>query len=606
MLLFPLGLWIAITTLPLEWFLLGEVPALGSKWKSSGVMEVKRLADLHEVFVSFDTEWIEGCSIVYLNDSIAGKQRSGDILRDYSYMVKSASERHRDLPLKTFKAERYGGDGILGNGGGGRCGFDGVWQLKGLGPNQLVGKDSDAAHGDGNLCLTTAIYETLWSEIIACVLPFGAIRTVAILDTGREYETRGEAATRGLLVREPVVRPAHFIRAVYFKQKVLNKLGEDAERVKLAIARLADFLPSPATPPAIMNQRDRLESGLIELAGRYAEQFAAARAKHIAHYNVSASNLSLDGAWLDLSGACLFTGLSGHDRMSIDRYNNEYAPALESLQNLSYYLSKYSVITIEQAKRLYDAITRHFVHTYEEHLRLYQVAQVGFPLWALRPLAGSAELQAFSQSLRQSLDVDDFTDNALVEGGWSGYERWTAPFYRALVASKCEGAIAIDLSGLKADTQVTRQLLSRFSQLFDLAAQVAHGRAVGLRSFRRCMAINVIRLNRIPDLLHDLQARIEQIRERPIFDRKAAYQALTKEIVHGARLHLESEQGHTVPMWLSDTVSIEFEPMSGVFTLKTAHCQPRSSHALLKLVEDETAAKGVLSFYHGVWNILNE
>lgn len=67
------------------------------------------------VFIGRGTgPWIEGCNIVYLNDSIAGKQRSGDILRDYSYMVKSASERHRDLPLKTFKAERYGGDGLIG------------------------------------------------------------------------------------------------------------------------------------------------------------------------------------------------------------------------------------------------------------------------------------------------------------------------------------------------------------------------------------------------------------------------------------------------------------------------------------------------------------
>lgn len=579
----------------------------GLKWNSLGAMEVKRLVDLNEVFVKFDTEWIDGCSIVYLNESIAGKLRSGDILQKYSYAVSPVSERHRKLPLKTFYAERYGGDGILGNGGGGRCGFDGVWQLKGLGPNQLVGKDSDAAHGDGNLCLTTAVYETLWSEIIACVLPFGSIRTVAILDTGREYEITGKAATRGLLVREPAVRPAHFIRAVYFKQKVLNKLGEDARRVKLAIARLADFLPVSATPSTIKNQRDRLESGLIELAGRYAEQFAAARAKHIAHFNVSASNLSLDGAWLDLSGARLYTGLSNDHRVSIDRYNKEYAPALESLQSLSYYLSKYSVITIEQAKHLYDAITLHFAHAYEEHLKLYQVAQVGFPTWALRRLAGSAEFLAFSQSLRQCLDVDNFTYNRLVNGAdWSGYERWTAPFYRALVASKSEGTAPIDLSGLKADTQAIHQLISNFGQLFDLAVQVAHEKAVGLLSLRRCMAINVTRLNRSPDLLHKLEERIEQVLGLPICDRKAAYQALTEKTVNAARLHLDSEQGRTIPMWLSDTVSIEFEPTSGVFTLETAQRQPRSSHDLCKLVEDEPEAKRVLSFYHGVWNILNE
>ena len=185
-----------------------------------------QLSNLQECFVNFETKKLEGCSVVYLNETLADGKSSKTILDAYSYVVMSDSIPSRgQSSVKTFMAERYGGDGILSNGGGGRCGFDGVWQLKGLGPNQLVGKDVDAGHGDGNLSLDTAIYESIWSEIISATLPFGAIRTVAVLDTGRSYEERGFATPRGLLVRQPVVRPAHFIRATYFEEKQLNRLS---------------------------------------------------------------------------------------------------------------------------------------------------------------------------------------------------------------------------------------------------------------------------------------------------------------------------------------------------------------------------------------------
>lgn len=41
---------------------------------------------------------------------------------------------------KIFYAERYGGYAISLNGGGARCGFDGRWQVKGIGANARVKK----------------------------------------------------------------------------------------------------------------------------------------------------------------------------------------------------------------------------------------------------------------------------------------------------------------------------------------------------------------------------------------------------------------------------------------------------------------------------------
>lgn len=568
----------------------------------------KQLVDLPEVFVSFETEKIEGCRVVYLNEELAAGQSSATILDRYSYVVntkaKAISDRSR---IKIFMAERYGGEGILYNGGGGRCGFDGVWQLKGLGPNQLVGKDSGAAYGDGNVCLSVAIYESLWAEIITHALPFGAIRTVAILDTGLEYESWAGVKTRGLLVRKSVVRPAHFIRAVYFKEKTLNRLSDDAQRVKLAIANLVDFLPRPLTLSPVMELHERLESGLIELAGRYAEQFAAARVKGIAHFNVSASNLSLDGAWLDLSGARLFMNPNLHDQVSIDRYNEEYVPAIESLQHLCYYLGKYSIITNDQAKKTSDTITEKFTQAYKEHSNLYHVAQTGFPLWILKTLKNSTDLLNFSQHLRKFLGTEDLkTKTLVIEDIWSGYERWITPLYRALLVSKRESKISVELSSWQPDKKLTNQLFSSFSKLFDLATNVAHKKQIDLQSLYRCMAINITRLNRSPNFLHDLEGKIKQIQEHKTLNSKDAYESLAEEAVHCARFHFESEQPPTTPVWLSSELSIIYNPVLDIFTLKTPEHRLESNYSLANITNDDLNLIKIQSFYYEFWNILNE
>jgi len=58
---------------------------------------------------------------------------------------------------KVFYAERYGGDAISRHGGGARCGFDGHWQVKGIGANALVGRGSKQV--DGELTLTGFLLE---------------------------------------------------------------------------------------------------------------------------------------------------------------------------------------------------------------------------------------------------------------------------------------------------------------------------------------------------------------------------------------------------------------------------------------------------------------
>ncbi len=571
------------------------------------MIEGKRLSDLQEVFVSFEAEKLDGCVVAYFNEELAGKENAAAILNAYSYAISSGPKSGKGpSSVKKFMAERYGGDGILANGGGGRCGFDGIWQLKGIGPNQLVGKEVDATHGDGNLCLDTAIYESIWSEIINAVLPFGAIRTIAILDTGRTYEERGIETPRGLLVRQSVVRPAHFIRATFFEEKQINGLCKDAQRVKASIAKLVDFLPGEGAMSKAGSVSERLESGFLELAARFAEQFAAAKAKHIIHYNVSASNLSLDGAWLDLSGTRLFSNRIEGYRTDVDRFNTEHFPAVESLESLSYYLGKYSVITVEESACILEKAINHFGQKYGQQLSLYQVAQAGFPLWMLRTLVDSTELEEFSNNLSKFLEFDDFTVNAItLEGGWSGYERRTARLFHELLSSRVSAAVA-SLSWLRVGTAAINQLQLSYNKLLDLASQIAGEQHISLQSFYRCMLINMTRLNRSHSLLHDIDTRIERIRTSEAADERRAYEILSEEAVHTAQLNLGNEQGRCVPFWLSSALSIWFDPVSGIFVLQAADTCSLSIDALVELGKCHKDVNMALGFYRGVWRSLNE
>ncbi|WP_338483271.1 hypothetical protein VRB67_13985 [Pseudomonas trivialis] len=184
------------------------------------------LSDLPEVFVPFPALRSNKGKLVFYNKNLNFNLSEAELLSRYNYTTSLTNfDTDSIIGKKIFFAERYGGDGILNNGGGGRCGFDGIFHLKGLGTNQLVGaRPRDAygnSHGNGFLSLDVAIYESIWGEIINVALPYGATRAAAVIDLDEDFEEPDQTLPRGLLVRMPAVRPAHFIRAVYFKEKSL-------------------------------------------------------------------------------------------------------------------------------------------------------------------------------------------------------------------------------------------------------------------------------------------------------------------------------------------------------------------------------------------------
>ncbi|WP_380180756.1 MchC protein [Kalamiella sp. sgz302252] len=266
-----------------------------------------------------------------------------------SYIIDPTSS----ADTKLFYAERYGGSGLQRNGGGARCGFDGCYQIKGIGINPLVGKGSDRRHSNGALSAEHAIYEALWGEVLAQILPYGAVRTQAVLlitgNAGRAFNDVGDAVPRALLVRKPVIRPAHFERAPWFKPRpeFAAQLQHDARRVKAVIHLLPASLPAPPagfSKEACRNQRLYCLEGLCELARRLAWQMAFCRTRFL-RLTTSPSNVATDGRLLDFNGLnSLFPGDYRDDfgyRLRLQELIKEPAVLQQGLSDLCLYLGKY-------------------------------------------------------------------------------------------------------------------------------------------------------------------------------------------------------------------------------------------------------------------------
>lgn len=305
---------------------------------------------------------------------------------DCSYLIDPASYSSD----KIFLAERYGGNGIQRNGGGARCGFDGFYQVKGIGANLLVGVGTDRVHSNGALGADVAVYEALWGEALSHILPYGTVRARAVLLTDRYLNNPTERPRaplrRALMVREPVVRPAHFERAPYFRPKpeFAEVLMPDVQRVRSMIRLLPGSLPTPALGFSEEASRDPelyCVEGLCELARRQAWQIGFCKARFL-RLTSSPSNIAMDGRLLD------FNGLSS--LFPVDhRYDFEYKlrctemmkdPQMlkQGLSDLCLYMGKYlfdPAFTAAASLQVEEA----FMQTFEEAFYRCCLEMLGIP-----------------------------------------------------------------------------------------------------------------------------------------------------------------------------------------------------------------------------------
>lgn len=191
-------------------------------------------------------------------------------------------------------AERYGGRGLGNNGGGARVGTMGRYQLKGVGTNCLAGAGTHDSHRYGGLDAQLATNEAIMSNALCRVLPHGCAQVVGLIHTGAQtaFTYDGDPCLGAIMVRESSTRPAHYLPAPGFTLGPGERpgLATDRERVRSVLHELR---------AALGGTHEHFWRFMTHFLERSAHQFGCARANRLTHGALSASNLCMDGRWLD-------------------------------------------------------------------------------------------------------------------------------------------------------------------------------------------------------------------------------------------------------------------------------------------------------------------
>jgi hypothetical protein len=302
---------------------------------------------------------------------------------------------------RTMYAERYGGDGVGSNGGGARCGYLDGYQIKGVGRNPLAGKDGHFWHTTGACALELAVREVVWGEICNFSLPYGGVRSYAIVEVDSEVPYPSHSgrrnARRTLIFREPKLRPAHFISAPFFAMADEFATRFESEAVRTANAvRCLDFVKDVYASENSFAYCHTLSEFFVEALKRAAHQVAVARMKKIVHGGLSPSNVSLDGGWLDYDTITTVSDfgpliMGGFD---IPHFLDEHTLLIRAFSELYFFISKYETATVV-GKRLSDKEIRTlFSEHFEQALAFESAKLTGVPQPALQCLS-SRELLRF-------------------------------------------------------------------------------------------------------------------------------------------------------------------------------------------------------------------
>lgn len=277
---------------------------------------------------------------------------SSELALAHAYCIADPAEPASgyDNEERVASADRYGGPGIGYSGGSGRCATFGDIQIKGIGRTPLVTKKTDPFHSNGLVGMVEAIREIIWSEIAHSALPFGAVRTLAALDTnmGLPVAAPGAPLTRNriLLLREWALRPAHYMRNVFFDTALVPQYGvvEDALRTCAAVGSLVlTFRSMFAACEKAEQPIDVINCGLREAAHRYAAQVGTATSKRIFHGGLTPSNIALDGKYIDFG---TITAVPMSRRRAIrplePDFWNEHELLFNTLIDVRFYIGKYA------------------------------------------------------------------------------------------------------------------------------------------------------------------------------------------------------------------------------------------------------------------------
>lgn len=511
---------------------------------------------LQPSLVPFDTRWQPGCLLIFRDRSL--ELPDDVLLRQFSWTVDTEGKRSQ-LAGKTFYAERYGGSGIGVHGGGARCGFDGEkYQLKGIGPNPLLGVigEDDIAQSDGELTLSSALYEMIWSQVLDSVMPFGTNRCLAILAVHEH-----NVFSRALLLRDGYLRPAHFERAAYFRGGVKGIRYEQASDVR----RTAEMcLKLPAVLAATFNLRGDdqhcLVNGLSEFARRQGAQIACATSRFLYH-SISSSNFSLDGRWHD------FTSLSPLDPHNLSNINGidsawgvlwrQFSLVADVIASWIFHFAKYSHLSQSTAQALTRDVLTEFELALNNHYALNLLCMMGMPRVIAQVIYTETAVQAWAGSLLEILPSLPFWIQTMDE---------RLPM---TVLSFSNSASTFNHPGFFQQIQVAEWLSQReivrcrafaIAQEFGIsAANLA--RAIDINSAKFLFSRQAVTWIAMTDYLDSIIAN----QDLTLADKIDILQSWCEEKIAYWRFHLTAEAGMQTTCWQDSRTGIVFDMQEGTF-----------------------------------------
>lgn len=493
------------------------------------------------------------------------------VLDRFGYAIPSLQDAPDRFLAKrrTFYAERYGGEGMLRHGGGVRCGLDGDYQIKGIGRNPLAGADVAVAESNGCVHLRDAIGEAILGELCHHALPYGGSRIAAVISTGA-HVCHGEKRVRtGLAVRESVLRPGHFVRSVYFQPnpELKGKLSSDAKRVRDSIQFLPESLPRPESISveewSRMEDIERLHFGLAEMAFRFADQTAAAESKRIMHGAISASNVGVDGRWLDYDTLSVLPGY-GNVQSLPSYYWDTPKDFQQILRNLGFYVSKYYPVDdkskLPQEETLGAIFASH--HREASHRRFLLLA--GFPLELLEPHWHRPEAKLLSEKIiglacsghRKVYELFPDEDDAFGDFKLGRILAVLAAFHHL---GDCE----IRLTLLVPDVDLRGDLLSAYRAFAGLVYAEASSQGISPIALRRLSVLNATKAAKcIPLFLKKrLVKELVSLDEGNEGIEKFRYQAemLFSQLADQASFVYQDPKGFCSCLWRCGETSIDFD-----------------------------------------------
>lgn len=213
-----------------------------------------------------------------------------------SLSLRALPEDGMEQETITLYADKYGGDGMGTALGAGRAGFlvQGNLYVKGVGFTPLFKHDDkdDFAHSHGGVHLDDCLVEAVFGEVNENLFSHGSSRILAVIDQGKFVtHSRGKRIPIGIAVRTgSQLRPAHLLTRLRSRKSQLEKFIE----ITRASGQLLTWKNSTGV------EQPDIKATMLRIISDHAETAAEGFRWRMIHGALSASNMEMSGAMLDL------------------------------------------------------------------------------------------------------------------------------------------------------------------------------------------------------------------------------------------------------------------------------------------------------------------